>query len=75
MLVRTSKLAAQEQHGAAFMVGKITIVEPSRELPDPYVVRFDEYALLDPQPVVWPSVLSPVWYVADIGQLGKSRTR
>ncbi len=56
----------QEEHGAAFLVGKISGVEPSPEDPARYIVRFDRYALLvDPQPVVWPGARNPVWYVDD----------
>ena len=62
--------AAQEQHGAAFMVGRITTVEPSPERPDRHIVRFDAYAIPDPQPVVWQGARNPVWYVDDIGELG-----
>lgn len=62
--------AAQEEHGAAFMVGRITIVEPSPERPDRHIVRFNEYAILDPQPVLWPGARNPVWYVDDITSLG-----
>ena len=52
------------------MVGRITIVEPSPERPDRHIVRFNEYALLDPQPDVWPGARNPVWYVDDITSLG-----
>ena len=62
--------AALEEHGAAFMVGRITTVEPSSERPDRYIVRFDEYALLDPQPAVWSGARNPVWYIEDIRELG-----
>ena len=62
--------AAQEEHGAAFMVGRITIVEPSPERPDRHIVRFNEYAILDPRPVLWPGARNPVWYVDDIKSLG-----
>lgn len=58
--------AAQEEHRAAFLVGRITIVEPSPERPDRHIVRFNEYAILDPQPVLWPGARNPVWYVDDI---------
>jgi hypothetical protein len=61
---------ALEKHGAAFMVGKVSIVEPSPERPERYIVRFDEYAIPDPQPVVWPGARNPVWYVEDIRELG-----
>ena len=62
--------AAQEEHGAAFLVGRITIVEPSPLRADRHIVRFNEYAILDPQPVVWPGARNPVWYVDDIESLG-----
>ena len=61
--------AAQEEHGAAFLVGRITIVEPSPLRSDRHIVRFNEYALLDPQPVLWPGARNPVWYVDDIESL------
>lgn len=61
--------AAQEEHGAAFMVGKIMTVDPSPERPDRHIVRFDEYAILDPQPIVWQGARNPVWYVDDIKDL------
>src|SRR5438552_980248 len=57
--------AATEEHGAAFLVGKITTVEPSPAREDRYIVRFDEYAVIDPQPIVWPGARNPVWYVED----------
>lgn len=62
--------AAQEQHGAAFMVGRITTVEPSPERSDRYIVRFDAYAIPDPQSVIWQGARNPVWYVEDISELG-----
>ncbi len=62
--------AGPEEHGAAFLVGKITVVEPSPERPDRFIVRFDEYALLDPQPVVWPGSRNPVWYLDSLADLG-----
>ena len=61
--------AAREEHGAAFMVCKISTVEPSPERPDRYIVRFDEYAILD-IPDVWPGARNPVWYVEDVEALG-----
>lgn len=66
--------AAREEHGAAFMVCKISTVEPSPERPDRYIVRFDEYAILD-IPDVWPGARNPVWYVEDIASLGIEPTR
>src|SRR3984893_7990625 len=62
--------AAPEEHGAAFLVGKITTVEPAPDDQKRYIVRFSEYAYLDPQPVIWPGHRNPVWYVDDIGTLG-----
>src|SRR4051794_21669482 len=62
--------AAPEEHGAAFLVGKITTVEPAPDRADRYIVRFNEYALLNPQLVVWPGARNPIWYVDDIRQLG-----
>lgn len=59
----------QEEHGAAFLVGKINGVEPSPERHDRFIVRFNEYALLDPRPVVWPGARNPVWYVNDLSDL------
>ena len=64
---------ARERHGAAFLVGKITTVEgsPDPKSPERYIVRFDEYALLDPpKDGVWPGFQNPVWYVDDIRELG-----
>ena len=64
---------ARERHGAAFLVGKITTVErsPDPNSPGRYVVRFDEYAVLDPPEYdVWPGFQNPVWYVNDIRELG-----
>jgi hypothetical protein len=58
-----------EEHGAAFLVGKISLVEPSPERPDRYIIRFKEYALLDPQPVVWPGSRNPVWYLDSLADL------
>lgn len=63
---------ARERHGAAFLVGKVTTVgqSPDPRFPDRHIVRFDEYAILDPQPTVWPGTRNPVWYVDDIRELG-----
>jgi hypothetical protein len=58
-----------EEHGAAFLVGKITLVEPSSERQDRFIIRFNEYALLDPQPVVWPGSRNPVWYLDNLAEL------
>ncbi len=62
--------AAPEDHGAAFVIGKITTVEPSPERVDRFIIRFVEYAILEPKPAVWRGARNPVWYVHDIGQLG-----
>ena len=64
------RAAAPEDHGAAFMVGKIAAVERSPDMPGRHVVRFDEYANLDPQPIVWPGHQNPVWYIENIKDLG-----
>ena len=61
--------AAQEGQGAAFMIGRITTVEPSPERDDRYIVRFDEYAVLA-KPDVWSGARNPVRYVDDIADLG-----
>lgn len=55
----------QEDHGAAFLVGKISGIEPASDDPARFIVRFDRYALLDPQPIIWPGARNPVWYVDD----------
>lgn len=59
----------EEEHGAAFLVGKINSVEPSPERPDRFIVKFEEYALIDPQPLVWPGSRNPVWYVKSLSDL------
>lgn len=61
--------AQQEEHGAAFLVGKISGVEPSPEDPARFIVRFDRYALVNPQPIVWPGARNPVWYVDDFADI------
>jgi hypothetical protein len=58
-----------EAHGAAFLVGKITVIEPAPDRADRFIVRFDKYALLDPQPVVWPGSRNPVWYLNSLSDL------
>jgi hypothetical protein len=58
-----------EEHGAAFLIGKVSLVEPAPERPDRYIIRFNEYALLDPQPVVWPGSRNPVWYIDNLPSL------
>lgn len=58
-----------EEHGAAFLVGKISGIEPSPENPERFIVRISEYALLEPQPIVWPGARNPVWYVEDLSDL------
>jgi hypothetical protein len=62
--------AAPEAHGAAFLVGKTTTVEPAPDDERRFIVRFSEYADLDPQPVIWPGHRNPVWYVDDVQTLG-----
>lgn len=68
---RFSKFGAegQEEHGAAFFVGKISSVEPAPDEPRRFIVRISEYALPDPQPVVWPGSRNPVWYVEQLSDL------
>lgn len=66
--------AAREEHGAAFMVCKISTVEPSPERPERYIVRFDEYALLN-EPDFWSKARNPVWYVDDIASEGIDPTK
>jgi hypothetical protein len=63
--------AAMEEHGAAFLVGKVTTIEPAPDRGDGYyMIRFDEYAVLpDPQRNVWPGHQNPIWYVEDIREL------
>jgi hypothetical protein len=63
--------AALEEHGAAFLVGKVTAVEPAPDRDDRYIIRFDEYALLsDPVKDVWRGHQNPIWYVENITELG-----
>jgi hypothetical protein len=59
----------QEDHGAAFLVGKISAIEPAPDDPERFIVRFDRYALLDPQPIIWPGARNPVWYVDDFSNI------
>lgn len=59
----------EEEHGAAFLVGKISSVEPSPERPDRFIIKISEYALIDPKPVVWPGSRNPVWYVKNLSEL------
>jgi hypothetical protein len=54
--------AAPEEQGAAFLVGKISAIEPAPDNRNRYVIRFSEFADLDPQPVIWPGHRNPVWY-------------
>ena len=56
------------------MVCNISTVEPSPERPDRYIVRFDEYAIVD-IPDVWPGARNPIWYVEDIASLGIEPTK
>jgi hypothetical protein len=63
--------AQQEEHGAAFLVGKISSVEELQNDPGRFIVRFDRYALVKSQPVIWPGARNPVWYVDDF----RSRVR
>lgn len=58
-----------EEHGAAFLVGKVIAVDTAPDRADRYIVRFNEYALLDPQPVVWPGARNPVWYLDNLADL------
>jgi hypothetical protein len=59
----------QEEHGAAFLVGKISGVEPAPDEPERFIVKFDRYALIDPQPIIWPGARNPVWYVDDFAEI------
>lgn len=62
--------ASQEgEHGAAFLVGRISSIDPAPEGESRYIIRFDRYALLDPQPIVWPGARNPIWYVDDFDDL------
>jgi hypothetical protein len=61
--------AGPEPHGTAFLVGKISSVEPSPLRSDRFIIRFDEYALVKSEKVVWPGARNPVWYVDDIRDL------
>jgi hypothetical protein len=54
--------AAPEEQGAAFLVGKISAIEPAPDNHNRYVIRFSEFADLDRQPVIWPGHRNPVWY-------------
>lgn len=67
--VPSKQEGAAEPHGTAFLVGKITRVEPSPEIPGRYIVRFDRYAALESQQAVWPGSQNPVRYVKDINDL------
>jgi hypothetical protein len=67
--------AGPEEHRSALLVGKITSIERSTEYsgvgPMRYIVRFDEYALIDPPlKEVWKKDHNPVRYVDDIADLG-----
>lgn len=69
--------AGPEQHHSAFLVGKITTVEiapeskDNQKAPFRYIVRFDEYAVIDPpRPEVWKGERNPVRYINDIADLG-----
>ena len=59
----------KEDHGAAFLVGKISAIEPAPDDSARFIVRFDRYALLDPQPIIWPGARNPVWYVDDFSDI------
>ncbi len=65
---------AREKHRTAFMICKISTVEPSPELPARYIVRFDEYAVLDISNC-WSRARNPVWYVDDIASLDIDLTK
>lgn len=58
-----------EEHGSAFLIGKISGVEPAPERPERYIVRISEYAIINPRPVVWPGSRNPVWYVNELSDL------
>jgi hypothetical protein len=67
--------AGPEEHHSAFLVGKITNIEVSPEYGGVgavrYIVRFDEYALIDPPlKEAWKGDHNPVRYVDDIADLG-----
>jgi hypothetical protein len=59
----------REEHGAAFLVGKISGIQPAPDDPARFIVCFDRYALLNPQPIIWPGSRNPVWYVDDFSDI------
>lgn len=50
-----------ERHGTAFMVGRICDVVPATEKEGRWLVKFDEYAIID-TPEVWKGWRNPVRY-------------
>lgn len=62
--------AGPETHGTAFLVGKISSVEPSPERSDRFIIRFEEYALVKSENPAWPGSRNPVSYLDDIRELG-----
>ena len=63
----------QVEHGAAFFVGKISRIEECEKEKDEettrYRIRCSAYALLDPQPIVWPGYRYPIWYADSLQKL------
>jgi hypothetical protein len=52
---------SNEPHGTAFMVGRVSDVVPSTETEGRWLVKFDEYAVID-APEVWKGWRNPVRY-------------
>lgn len=51
----------KEPHGTAFMIGRVSDVVPSTETDERWLVKFDEYAVLD-IPDFWKGWRNPVRY-------------
>lgn len=57
-----------EEHGSAFLIGKISDIVPAPDRPNRWLIRFDEFAKVS-IPDAWDGVRNPVRYVnlADLG--------
>jgi hypothetical protein len=58
-----------EDHGTAFLIGRVVGVKPSPKYPERIVIQFDRFATLD-KPNSWPTgIRNPVSY-SDLDNLG-----
>jgi len=67
------KALSDFEHGAGFLVGKISAIElcdAEKNTDSPrYLVRISEYALIEPKLNLWPGHRMPFWYVESLATI------